>query len=145
MLFGAAVFLTNSRLLMALKGQKETTAAIMTLQQRMETLRACSFTQIATIDYLENNIFCTATGSEGPLGTFREQVAVGAYGDTSVTPVVLLRNSQNPNSILELSTNDNLGNYNLLQVDLLLQWISADGRIRTRTLSAVFGKGNIGP
>ena len=51
-LFGLAVFGTNSRLLVALKTQKETTAATMILQQRMESLRACSFTQIATEDYL---------------------------------------------------------------------------------------------
>jgi prepilin-type N-terminal cleavage/methylation domain-containing protein len=143
--FGLAVFATNSRLLIALKTQKETAAAIMVLQQRMESLRACSFTQIATKDYIETNIFSAPTGSEGPLGSLSEQVAVGVYGDASVTPVVLLRNPQNPTTPLELSTNDNLANYNLLQVDLLLQWIGANGRTRTRQLSAIFGKGNIGP
>ena len=67
-LFGAAVFATHSRLMIALKTQKESTAATMVLQQRMESLRACSFTQVATKDYLESNIFDAATGSEGPLG-----------------------------------------------------------------------------
>ena len=143
-LFGLAVFATNSRLLVALKTQKESAAATMVLQQRMESLRGCSFTQVATKDYLKNNIFNTPTGSEGPLGSLNEQVAVGVYGDTSVAPVVLLRNAQNPTPS-ELSTNDNLANYNLLEVDLLLQWIGANGRTRTRQLSAIFGKGNIGP
>ena len=73
-----------------------------------------------------------------------EQVAVGVYGDTSVTPIMLLRNPQHQTPQM-LSNNDNLTNYNLLQVDLLLQWTSANGRTRTRQLSAVFGKGNIGP
>lgn len=144
-LFGAAIFMTNSRLLIALKMQKETTAAIMALQQRMESLRACSFTQIATADYLANNIFNTPTGSEGPLGSLSEQAAVGVYGNTTVIPIVLLRNTQNSNTVQALSTNSNLTNYNLLQVDLVVQWISANGRTRTRQLSAVFGKGNIGP
>jgi hypothetical protein len=143
-LFGAAVFATDSRLLVALKTQKESTAATMALQQRMESLRACSFTEIATEDYIKTNIFGTPTGSEGPLGNLNEQVAVGVYGDPSVTPIVLLRNAQNPTGEV-LSNNSNLTNYNLLQVDLLLQWTSANGRIRTRQLSAVFGKGNIGP
>lgn len=144
-LFGTAIFATNSRLLIALKSQKETTAATMVLQQRMESLRACSFTQIATKDYLETNIFNAPTGSEGPLGSLSEQVAVGVYGNTSVAPIILLRNSQNPTTPQELSTDDNLINYNLIEVDLLLQWVSANGRTRTRQLSAVFGKGNIGP
>ena len=109
------------------------------------SLRACSFTQIATKDYLETNIFNAPTGSEGPLGSLSEQVAVGVYGNTSVAPIILLRNSQNPTTPQELSTDDNLINYNLIEVDLLLQWVSANGRTRTRQLSAVFGKGNIGP
>jgi type II secretory pathway pseudopilin PulG len=143
--FGLAVFATNSRLLIALKTQKESAAATMVLQQRMEALRACSFTQIATEDYLKTNIFSAATGSEGPLGLLSEQIAVGVYSNPSVTPIVLLRNPQNQSGPQELSSNNNLANYNLLQVDLLLQWTGADGRTRTRQLSAIFGKGNIGP
>jgi hypothetical protein len=57
---------------------------------------------------------------------------------------MLLRNPQHQTP-QTLANNDNLTNYNLLQVDLLLQWTSANGRTRTRQLSAVFGKGNIGP
>ncbi len=144
-LFGAAAFATNSRLLYALRTQKEMTAATMVLQQRMESLRACSFTQVATTSYLQNNIFNTPTGSEGPLGGLNEQVSVGVYGDTTVTPIMLLRNAQNQTTPELLSTNTNLTNYNLLQVDLTLQWTSENGRTRTRQLSGVFGKGNIGP
>jgi type II secretory pathway pseudopilin PulG len=144
-LFGAAVFGTNSRLLVALKTQKESSAATMVLQQRMESLRACSFTQVATKDYLETNIFNAPTGSEGPLGNLNEQVTVGVYGNTAVAPIMLLRNPQHPGTPQELSTNDTLTSYNLLQVDLLLQWTGGDGRTRTRQLSAIFGKGNIGP
>jgi hypothetical protein len=144
LLFGAAVFATNSRLLLALKTQKESTSATMVLQQRMESLRAASYSQIADKDYLKNSIFSSSTGSEEPLGSLNEQVAVGVYGDTSVTPIMLLRNPQH-DTPQTLSNNDNLTNYNLLQVDLLLQWTSANGRTRTRQLSAVFGKGNIGP
>jgi type II secretory pathway pseudopilin PulG len=143
--FGLAVFATNSRLLMALKTQKESAAATMVLQQRMESLRGCSFTQIATKDYLKSNIFSTPTGSEGPLGSLNEQVAVGVYANPAVTPIVLLRNPQHLTNPQELSNNDALANYNLLQVDLLLQWTGANGHTRTRQLSAIFGKGNIGP
>jgi len=144
-LFGAGALATNSRLLYALRTQKESTAATMVLQQRMESLRACSFTQVATKDYLKNNIFNAATGSEGPLHNLNEQVSVGVFGDTTVNPIMLLRNAQHQTNPQELSNNDNLTDYNLLQVDLLLQWTSENGRIRTRQLSAVFGKGNIGP
>jgi type II secretory pathway pseudopilin PulG len=144
LLFGAAVFATNSRLLLALKTQKESTAATMVLQQRMESLRAASYSQVADKDYLKNTIFSSSTGSDDPLGNLNEQVAVGVYGDTSITPIMLLRDPQHQTP-QTLSNNDNLTNYNLLQVDLLLQWTSSNGRLRTRQLSAIFGKGNIGP
>jgi Tfp pilus assembly protein PilE len=142
-LFGAGAFATNSRLLYALRAQKESTAATMILQQRMESLRAISFTNVATKDYLKDNIFNSATGSEGPLHNLNEQVSVGVYGNTAVAPIMLLRNAQHQTNPQELSNNDTLASNNLLQVDLLLQWTSENGRVRTRQLSAVFGKGNI--
>jgi hypothetical protein len=149
LLFGAAVFGTNSRLLLALKTQKESTAATMVLQQRMESLRAASYSEVADKNYLQNTIFNNATGSDQQqqqqeLGNLNEQVAVGVYGDASVAPIMLLRDPQHPTPQI-LSSNDNLTNYNLLQVDLLLRWTSASGRLRTRQLSAIFGKGNIAP
>ena len=152
-LFAAAAFGTNQRLLIALRTEKETTAATMILQQRMEALRASSFTNVANSDYLGGNIFKFPASTDADLsfwqlyqqlGNLTEQVAVGVYGDTSQVPIVLNRNSQNsyPQS---LSNNTNLTSYPLLQVDLVLQWTSANGRTRTRTMSGIFGKGNIGP
>src|ERR1051326_2690822 len=64
-LFGMAAFQTNQRLLVALKSQKETTAAIMALHERKETLRAMAFSEIATGDDLKN-ILLHPTGSENP-------------------------------------------------------------------------------
>ena len=152
-LFAAAGFGANERLLLSLKAQKETTAATMILEQRMEALRASSFSNVASQDYLINNIFAFPTSTDTDpsfwqlyqdLGNLTEQVAVGVYGDTSQTPIVLNRDVQHTAPQV-LSTNANLANSNLLQVDLILQWTSANGRIRTRTITGVFGKGNIGP
>jgi hypothetical protein len=152
-LFAGAAFGTNQRLLMALRTQKETTAATMILQQRMEALRASSFTNVASTAYLTDSIFKLPTSTDADpsfwqlyqqLGNLTEQVAVGVYGDTSQVPIVLNRDSQHsyPQT---LSDNGNLTNYPLLQVDLVLQWTGANGRTRTRTMSGIFGKGNIGP
>src|SRR5262249_53718337 len=134
-LFAAAAFATNQRLLIALKAQKETTAASMILQQRMEALRATSFSNVASQDYLTNSIFQFPTSGDADpsfwqlyhqLGNLTEQVAVGVYGDSSQAPIVLNRDPQHttPQS---LSNNNNLADYPLLQVDLILQWTSANG------------------
>src|SRR5215813_8271060 len=107
-LFGLAAFQTNQRLLVALKSQKETTAAIMALQERKETLRAMSFTEIATGDDVKS-ILLHPTGSEGPLGNLTETITVSvdpndaAYTSPSPTPTVARRDVQHsgPQKITE--------------------------------------------
>ena len=147
-LFGMAAFQTNQRLLVALKSQKETTAAIMALQERKETLRAMAFSEIATGDDLKN-VLLHPTGSESPLANLAETITVSvdpndaAYTSPSPTPTVIRRDLQHsgPQKVTE---NTNLPNYNLLRVDILLTWTSANGRPRSRQSSELFGHGNIG-
>jgi prepilin-type N-terminal cleavage/methylation domain-containing protein len=143
-LFGAAAFATNQRLLLSLKGQKETTAATMVMQQRMESYRAASFSNLATASYVQASIVATATGSEGPLGALTEQVTVGVYPDDGSTPTVIQRNSTYPTGNI-VSTNSNLSSVKLLRIDELLSWTSADGRARSRQLSTIVGIGNTAP
>jgi prepilin-type N-terminal cleavage/methylation domain-containing protein len=146
--FGLAAFETNQRLLLTLKSQKETTAAIMVLQQRKEALRALAFTEIATTATLKDTIK-VPTGSEAPLGNLNEKVTVSldtsdaSYANPSPTPTVLLRNPQHTDPQI-VTQNNNLSSYDLLRVDILLTWTSANGRQRSRQSSELFGHGNIG-
>ena len=153
-LFGMAAFATNGRLLVALKTQKETTAANMMLQERMETFRAFSYSNVADPTYVNTNVVQTATTSEAPLGNLTEQITVAGYltpagnagypSDGS-TPNRWTRSSTYPTGHQILSNATLATDYNLLQVDVLLTWTSANSRTRTRDLRAIFGKGNIGP
>src|ERR1700758_1216684 len=93
-IFAVAAYATNERLLLSLKAQRETTAASMMLQERMEKFRANAYTQIADKDFVKNNILtfnpsaspsptpafppahgtsqgANATWSEGALGNVR--------------------------------------------------------------------------
>ena len=150
-IFGAAAFATNSRLLIALKDQKEATAATMMLQERMEKIRSFSYSNVAAKDYVKTNVVQNATTSEGPLGNLTEYVTISGYTATSgYTPVPAsdynqgLRNSAHSNG-QELNHNDNLAtNYDLLKVDLVITWTGANSRTHTRELASIFGKGNIG-
>jgi hypothetical protein len=154
-LFGAAAFATNSRLLLGLKSQKESTAATTALQERKESLRGTGFPSptptpsasptptprpsIADANYIHDNIFTKATGSEGPLGSLSETVTVDAYPTATGSPTVLLRNSQYPSCQIVSDNSDNLKNQNLLRVDVVLTWTSANGHSRTRQFSEIFG------
>jgi hypothetical protein len=145
-LFGLAAFETNSRLVLALKSQKGSTAATMALQERKESLRGTAFNSIADANYMHNNIFTNPTSSEGPLGSLSETVTVDAYPTPTGSPTVLLRNSQYPSCQI-VSSNSNLlyPNQRVLRVDVVLTWTSSNSRSRTRQFSEIFTyPGNIG-
>jgi type II secretory pathway pseudopilin PulG len=145
-MFGAAAFATNERLLIALKSQKETTAATMVLQQRMETFRSTAFSNIGTASYVQANIVANPTGSEAPLGNLTETVTVGVYPPDGSATNTIVRDSSHPAGNIT-STNSTLASKTsgLLRVDILLSWTSANGRTRSRQLSSLFGIGNIAP
>ena len=184
-IFAVAAYATNERLLLSLKAQRETTAASMMLQERMEKFRARAYSEITDKDFVQNNIltfnpstspsptttpayppshgksqakYCT--WSEGPLNNVLETVTVSGY--LASTPAPNPTPSPNPPDNYNQWTrdtssagdgnphqqnhDDNLSDqFDLVKVDISITWTSANGRSRTRDLSALFGKGNIGP
>jgi Tfp pilus assembly protein PilE len=152
-LFGAAAFATNNRLLIALKDQKEETAATMMLQERMEKFRSFSYSNVADKNYVLTNILnhSQATTSEAALGNLTEYVTISGYTATSgYTPVPASdynqwqRNSNHQDG-QELNNDTSLAtNYDLLKVDIVVTWTGSNGRTHTRELASIFGKGNIG-
>ena len=152
--FGAAAFTTNQRLLLALKNQKETTAASMMLQERMEKLRSFSYSDVADKTYVNTNIVQTNTTSEAVLGGLSEYITIsgfltagGATGNypTDGTHANQWKRDQAHPTGQEQDHSDTLATDNdLLKVDIVLSWTSTDGLSRTREVAAIFGKGNIG-
>ena len=152
-MFGAAAFAANNRLLMAVRDQKEQTAATMMLQERLEKFRSFSYTNIADKDYVKNNILkqANATTSEAALNNLTEYVTVSGYTPSgSYTPDPSndynrwIRDDSHRDGH-EQNHNDQLAtNYDLLKVDIVITWTGSNGRTRTRELASIFGKGNIG-
>ena len=151
-IFAIAAFASNQRLLVTLKNQKETTAATMALQWRMEGFRATAFSNIANHDYVKNNILTARTATDAsdntidpfaPLGEVTERITIGVYPPDGSTPTVMSWDANHPGG-QDISTNTNLGNATLLEVDILETWTSADGRSRSRQMSTIVGIGNIG-
>lgn len=163
-IFGVAAFETNERLLVILKSQRETTAASMMLQERMESFRSLSYsglssytTSASTVppatsaDVLANSTISEAQLGNGINGSLTETVTISGYMDTSGNspPITTgstqwVRNASHPTGNLVSSTSNMASNYDLLQVDIQLSWTSASGRTRQREMTAVFGKGNKG-
>lgn len=156
-IFGLAAYATNQRLLIALRSQRETTAASMMLQERMEAFRALSYSNVADPTYIQTNIVQKATTSEvelgGVTGTLTETITVSGYLTTTggtgypndgSTPNQWVRNSTYQTGHQNSSNSSLATSYDLIQVDIKLSWTSANNRTRQRELSAVLGKGNIG-
>ena len=163
-IFGAATFATNQRLLLALRAQKETTAASMMLQERMEMFRGIYFANLATTTasgttspatMTTGDIVGTVTTSEAQLGSGLTEVVkitgywtiggVAGYPADGSAANIWSRSGGSTTATLGSPSNSALAsNYDLIQVDITLTWTSASGRTRTRELSSVFGKGNIG-
>jgi len=114
-LFAAAAFATNSQLLIKLKAQKETTAATMLLQRRMEQLRASAWSDVATASYLQNTIISDPApnnpnltqqqiaaylagikNAEAPLSDLTEKITVSVYPPDSGSTGVAERTSSYP-------------------------------------------------
>jgi len=152
-MFGAAAFATNQQLLTTLRSQKETTAATMMLQERIESFRAVAWSNIADKDFVKQNIVKNPTTSEATLGSVIETITVSGYVTTLGAPGYpadgsnvnqWVRDAAHPTGH-NTDNNDNLASdYNLLKVDILLTWTGPNGRTRTRELAQIFGKGNIG-
>jgi type II secretory pathway pseudopilin PulG len=159
--FGMAVFASNARLLVALKSQRESTAASMMLQEQMEAFRYLGYTGLATNTTTGTSppttaadVVATTTVSEAQLGgglsnTLTETITVSGYMDTSgnVPPTVAaqnqwVRDSSHTTGNLVSSSATLATAYDLLKVDIQLSWKGANGRTRNRELTSVFGKGN---
>ena len=104
-IFGVSVFATNARLMIALKTQRETTAASMMLQERMEALRSLSYTGLSSTASSPSaspspspptytaDVVADSTVSEAQLGgginaTLTETITVSGYMDTNVGALI---------------------------------------------------------
>ena len=164
-LFGTAAFATNERLLLTLRAQRESTAATMMLQERMEAFRSLTYGQVATNTVSATpspspasaaDVVYNPTVSESVLGgitgTLQETITVSGYMDssgnnppTTAAQNQWIRSSANPTGSLQSPSSTTLAtNYDLLKVDIQISWTGANGRTRNREMESVFGKGNIG-
>ena len=159
-MFGLAAFATNQRLLIALKSQKETTAATMMLQERMEAVRSLMYSGVASnVASGSTNppstmpdVVANATTSEAALGNLTETITVTPYmasptgTSTTTQSNVWQRNATYPtgNMTNTVGSFDLAGNYDLLKVDIQISWTSTGGRTRNREITTICGKGNRG-
>ncbi len=163
-MFGAATFAANQNLMQSLRSHRETTAASLMLQERMECFRSIGYTAVASnvasnstdpAQWTAADIVANATTSEAQLGAISgslvETITVEGYQDTAGTVYPSgsgvknqwVRDSGHTSGALSPSSSTLATAYDLLKVDIKLAWTSTNGRPRQREIAAYFGKGNL--
>ncbi len=137
-LFFAALFAVNAQCLSMLNASRGAALADTCLQDRIEQLRTCTWSQLTDADYLQSSIFNTATNGAANLGQVTESVRISAY-PVAVNPPINVVRSNGAASVV--SSNAALVNGDLVQVETLLSWnAGGGGRSRTQATTTLIAK-----
>lgn len=135
------IMMLNSQALKMVWASRQTNAATLCLQERIEQLRIANWRQITDSNYLQTNFFATVPMSAAPLDQMKETISVTAYPDPTVAGAICVERSSA--GVQVVSTDSTLAELPLARVDLEVAWIGDRGRNRIRESSTIISKGGI--
>jgi hypothetical protein len=133
----------NALNIKTVRAGKETVAASLVLQERLDHLRNTKWIKVSDATYLQS-ILNTASASSTALPQLTEQMTVSAYPPSSPAPTsaVVTRAANGATAIL--SSNPALAKLPMVRADVTISWQSTPrSKIRTRTLSTIIAEGGI--
>lgn len=139
--FGA-LFSVFSSSFPLLRGQQDTIAANLSLQERLDFLRSLSWPVLTTPTRLRAELVGTGLRSAATLAEFSEDIAISVYPTPAAIPVPL-RVSRKANGTVEAQSQPTDGSLlasPMVRVDLLHTW-ELGGRTHTRGASAIIAYG----
>ena len=138
-LFLGGVFEMNARNLQVLKMGKESFAATVALEERLEQLRSGKWSDITSPAYLQT-ILTDPPGSASQLPALSEQISVSAYPAAAPAGAANSVTRSSAGAVKVMSSNAALTTQALVRADLRVTWAgSPGGRTRVRELSTVIG------
>jgi len=143
----AAVATTYSTSMGVLRGQRETIAANLLLQGRIDQIRAAGWSQVSEPETLRQNILGVASPQGPMLSAVHETVTVTAYPPTSPaqTPLLVERTTDGTTTIVsQPAAGFSLRKVLAVRVDVHVDWKSAqNSRTRTRETATVISLGGL--
>ncbi len=128
----------NSQALKMVQSNRQSGAASLCLQERVEQLRLATWSQVTSSSFLRDGFLQIPVSSSAPLHGLIERVTVTEYpGTTGATPLVVEREDGVTRVI---SDNATLSSQTLARVDLRVTWEGDQNRIRVRESVAVIAK-----
>lgn len=132
----------NSSALKLVSTTRESNAASLSMEERLEQLRIANWRQITDSAYLRDTFFATAPKSIAPLNGYTERVVISAWPDpTAAGQVVVEKTKGSTANVITAGTG--LSDQRLAKLDIRLSWTSTQGRTRTRDLTTIISNGGI--
>ena len=142
MLAMAAATALNSAHLRLVKSSRQSNAATLALQERVEQMRLANWRKITDADYLKDTLLASAPASAAPLNQTTEKITISAYPDPAVAQRLVVERRPNGERVT-LVSGAGLTTQRLAQVEFQLGWIGADQRPRLRATTTMVSNGGI--
>ena len=141
--FLAGLFTLSSFSIRTARAGRETVAASLIVQERLDQLRRGNWTNVTDPTYIQTQMSKPA-GSAAPLSGVTERITINAYPAASPAPVPIeVRRSAN-GTVTIVSSNASLRGQPTVRADVTTTWAgSRRGATRTRTMSTVIAQGGI--
>ena len=134
--------MANSSALKLVGTTRESNAASLSMEERVEQLRIANWRQITDSVYLRDTYFATVPKSIAPLNGYTERVVISAWPDPAVCGQLVVEKAKGATATV-LSTGTGLSDQRLAKLDVRVSWTGAQGRIRTRDLTTIISNGGI--
>lgn len=134
--------LLNTAHLRVVKSARQSNAATLCLQERVEQMRLGDWRKITDAEYLRNTLLANAPRSAAPLDRIAERVTIAAYPDPDAAQKLIVERRTNGERVTMIS-GAGLSSQRLAQVEFQVTWLGADARLRQRATITLISNGGI--
>lgn len=154
-IFLGSMFTLSGACLSLVRNSKESAAAMLSDQQRVEQLRSCNWSQLTDSIYWADtglnssyylaNIIHTATQSGASLQNATEVVRITENEFLQGATAAFFEVTRTPSGAAITASNSptKLFTARMLKVDVTINWNALGGRSRSRTTSAIIARGGL--
>jgi type II secretory pathway pseudopilin PulG len=142
-LFGmAAAMSLNQGHLRLVKSARQSNAATLCLQERVEQMRLADWRKLTDADYLKNTVLATRARSGAPLDQAWETITITAYPDPAAAQQLIVERRSGGERVTRVN-GEGLSSQPLAEVEFQVGWLGPDQRPRVRASTTMISNGGI--
>ncbi|MDQ3623637.1 MAG: hypothetical protein M3463_14300 [Verrucomicrobiota bacterium] len=143
------IVLLNTMNLRLVKSARQSNAATLSLQERIEQLRTAPWNDLTKASYLQTTIFKVdelhplgAPRSAAPLGSSSESITLSAYPTADASTTLAVERLADGTTRV-LSEGPSLGTQRLARLQVRVTWRGSDSRERVRETATIVSNGGV--